>query len=665
MKVPIDWLKELVSFRAGSDQLAQMLTMAGLETIVLPEDVLEVDVLPNRSDCWSVRGIAREVSALTKFKMKPQKARAKESSKKIAGAVKVEVRDKDLCPRYMARVIENVKVGDSPEWLKKRLELAGLRPINNVVDATNYLLQEIGQPMHAFDASLIKDQTIIVRRANPGEKAVTLDGREHALESDMLVIADPERVIAVAGVMGGANTEVGQTTKTIILESAYFDPVSIHKTSKLLKARTDSSVRFEHGVDWVAVEEALDRGAAMIAELGRGEVLKGKIDVKIKDKKPQIIELRPERANKILGTDISTGDMISVLKRLGFEVRKVDSRKLKVEIPLFRAMDIEREIDLIEEISRIWGYNRIETTMPDTAFPGKEVDKEDVLRNKVREVMVGCGLDEVQSYSMLGPKDFEMTGIPAEKAVKISNPLAVEESIMRTHMLPGLLKVAVHNQNRQMENIFIFEIGKVFLPSKEKLPEEKWLLGGLVVGSPFMSALDKGEADYYYLKGVVENLFRDLGIELPRVSESDHFLLQPGKGAEIKGIGILGGLHPDIQRSCELNKPALIFEIDLDALFKLISEEKCYRPLPKFPSVSRDISMFIPAGLENHKIVELIFRIGGDLIEEVYPFDKYKDSIAYRVIYRNPERTLTEEEVNKKHQEIIQALTSKLMVRIR
>ncbi len=660
MKVPIEWLKELVSFRAGSDQLAQMLTMAGLETVVLPDEVLEVDVLPNRSDCWSVRGIAREISALTKFKMKPQKARAKESSKKVAGEVKVEVRDKDLCPRYMARVVENVKVGESPEWLKKRLEAAGLRPINNVVDVTNYLLHEIGQPMHAFDASLIKDQTIIVRRANPGEKAVTLDGKEHALESDMLVIADPERAIAVAGVMGGANTEVGSTTKTIILESAFFDPVSIHKTSKLLKARTDSSVRFEHGVDWVAVGEALDRGAALIAELGRGEVLKGKIDAIAKERKPKVVELRIERVNKIIGAEIPVGDMISILKRLGFSAKKIDNRKLKIGIPLFRAMDIEREIDLIEEISRIWGYNRIETTMPDTAFAGKEVDKEDALRNRVREVMVGCGLDEVQSYSMLGPKDFEMTGIPIEKTVKISNPLAIEESIMRTHMLPGLLKVAVHNQNRQIENIFIFEIGKVFLGS-----EERWKLGGLLMGSPFMSVLDKGEADYYYLKGVIENLFRDLGIELPKMTESNNFLLQPGKGCEVKGMGILGALHPDIQRNYELNKPALIFELDLDALFKLISAEKRYRPLPKFPSVSRDISMFIPAGLEHQRIVELIERTGGDLIEEVYPFDRYKDSIAYRVIYRNPERTLTEEEVNKKHQDIIQELTSKLKAQIR
>ena len=665
MKVPIEWLKELVSFRAGPDQLAEMLTMAGLETMVLPDDVLEIDILPNRSDCWSVRGIAREVSALTKFKTKSIKFKIKESSRKIDSYVKVEVRDKDLCPRYMARVIEKVKVGESPEWVKKKIERAGLRPINNVVDVTNYFLHEIGQPMHAFDAALIEEQRIIIRRANPGEKVVTLDGKEHTLESDVLVIADPKKIIAVAGVMGATNTEVSASAETIILESAYFNPVSIHKTSKFLKLRTDSSVRFEHGVDWIAVEEALDRGAALIAELGRGEVLRGKVDVKAKVAKPKVVELRLSRLNQILGGEVPSGEVVSILKRLGFRVWKIDNRKLKVEIPFFRAMDIEREIDLIEEAARIYGFGRIEATMPNTAFSGKGIDRDDILRSKVREAMVGCGFNEVQAYSMLGPKDFENTGIPVEKAVKISNPLAIEESIMRTHILPGLLKALTHNQNRQIENVFIFEIGKVFSPSKGKLPEEKWVLGGVATGSPFMSALDKGEVDYFYVKGVVENLYRGLGVELPRLMETENFLLQPGKAAAIEGIGIFGALHPDIQRNYEFSKPVFFFELDLDALFKLIPKGKRYLPLPKFPRVSRDISMFIPADLENQMIIELIKKVGGDLVEDVFPFDKYKDSVAYRIVYRDPEKTLTEDKVNQKHSEIIQALASKLMVRIR
>ncbi len=359
MRVPIDWLKELVNFRAGGDQLAEMLSLGGLEAQSLPEEVLEVDILPNRADALSIRGIAREVSALTKFKLRPIKFKIKETGGKISQSLKVEVRDSDLCPRYMARVIENVKIVDSPEWLKKRLEKAGIRPINNAVDVTNYLLHEIGQPMHAFDADLIADRQIIVRRAGRDEKVKLIDGKEYILNTDTLVIADSEKVIACAGVMGAGNTEVNPTTQTIILESAFFDPISIHQTSKRLKLRSESSIRFEHGVDWNGVEEALDRGAPLIGELCRGSILNGRIDIKAKTPRPKTVDLRLDRMGRILGQEIPAGDAISILKRLGFGVKQQSKSILKVTIPLFRAMDVEREIDLIEEISRIYGYGRI------------------------------------------------------------------------------------------------------------------------------------------------------------------------------------------------------------------------------------------------------------------------------------------------------------------
>jgi len=665
MKVPIEWLKELVSFRAGPDQLAKMLTMGGLETVLLPEDVLDVDVLPNRADCWSLRGIAREVSALTKFKTKKINYKVKEGNKKTSSVLKVEVRDKDLCPRYMARVIQNVKIGDSPEWLKKKLAKTGLRSINNVVDVTNYLLLEIGQPMHAFDSQLIKDQTVIVRRANPEEKVTTIDGKEQLLTPEVLVISDPEKVIAIAGVMGAANTEVGPLSRTIILESAYFNPIAIHKTSKNLKTRSESSVRFEHGVDWNAVEESLDRGAALIAELGRGEVLKGKIDLKAGEKKMPAVELRLARIKRIIGTDIPQGEVISILKRLGFIVGGVKSGVCKVTIPLFRAMDIEREIDIIEEIARIYGYGRIDATMPSTAFPGKTVDREDMLRHKIREIAVGCGLNEVQSYSMLAPKDFERIGLTQESALKITNPLTVEESVLRTYLLPGLLKVAEYNQHRQVTNVFIFEIGRIFNKNEGKPLEERWKVGALVMGSPFLSALDKGEADYHYLKGIIDNLFAGLGMATPPVKEADSFLLQPGKGAAIEELGIFGALHPDLQQKYGFQRPVFFFEFDLETLFKMVPKVKNCQPLPKFPAVARDISMFIPSDLTNQIIVETVRKAGGELVEDVYPFDKYKDSIAYRVVYRDPAKTLTEEEVNARHRLVVNELTDKLMVRIR
>jgi len=661
MKVPMDWLREQFTTLKGSpEQLASLLTMGGLETVVDAGNVLEIDIIPNRSDCWSIRGIAREVSALTKYNVKTPPISVREISKKVAEGVKVEVKDKKLCPRYMARVIENVTIKESPDWLKSRLEKAGVRAINNVVDVTNYLLLELGQPMHAFDAKLIADRTIVVRRAKAGEKATTLDGKEHELSTDMLMITDAEKIIAVGGVMGCANTEVNNKTKTVILESAFFDPVSIHKTSKFLKLRTDSSIRFEHGVDWDVVEEALDRAAAMIADLSGGLVLKGKIDKKAGKRKPKTVTLRPERVNKILGTDILETEMTGILKRLGF-----GASGKKVKIPLFRAADIYREIDLIEEIARIYGYGKIEATMPNTSFPDKELDKEDIFRNKVREIMVGCGLNEVQTYSMQGPRDFEKCGLDPAKAVKVDNPMNVEESLMRTMLLPSLLNVVAHNLNRQIEDVFIFEIGKIYAPTDKKLPMERWVLTVAITGSPFMSAIDKGKVDYFYLKGILENLFASLGIKDHKLSEIDNHLIQPGRGAAIEGLGKIGELHPDIRKNYGIDKPVAFFGIDLEGLYQLVQEGKRYKPLPKFPSASRDIAMYLPKGLENQAVIAMIRKLGGAMVEDAFLFDKYKDSLAYRVVYRNPERTLTDEEVNKKHAEIIKALESKLNVRIR
>ena len=660
MKAPLDWLKELVGFRLGPDQLAKMLTMGGLETVVETGNVLEIDIIPNRSDCWSIRGIAREVAALTKSKVKIHKSKVKEIPKRVGKIVKVVVKDKDLCPRYMARVVENVSIGPSPEWLRNRLEKAGVRSNNNVVDVTNYLLLELGQPMHAFDANLVADQTIIVRRARPGEKITTLDGREHELDKNMLLIADPQKAIAVAGVMGAANTEVSSQTKTVILESAFFEPVSVHKTSKFLKLRTDSSIRFEHGVDWNAVEEALDRAAAMIAELGKGFVLKGKIDRRAGTRKPKTVTLRPGKANQILGTDIKRAEMMSILKRVGFDVKGN-----RVIIPLFRAADIYREIDLIEEIARIYGYGKIKASMPNTAFPGKSVDREDIFRNQVRQIMAGCGLNEVQTYSMLGPEDFKKAGLDIEKAIKVANPLNVEEGYMRTHMLPSLLNVVLHNVNRQMENVFIFEIGKTFVSSAGKLPKEKWVLCAAATGSPFMSALDKGKVDYLYIKGILENLTSSLGIPPQKLVDIDHPLIQPGRGALVQGLGMMGELHPDIRKNYGLEAPLCFFEIDLGALYAFAREEKRYKPLPKFPSVSRDVAMFVPKGLENQLVISTIQKIGGGMVEKAFLFDKYKDSLAYRIVYRDPSRTLTDAEVNSKHEEIVKALESKLNARVR
>jgi phenylalanyl-tRNA synthetase beta chain len=660
MRIPIEWLKEIVPTKKNPQQLADLLTMGGLETVVEQGNILEVDILPNRSDCWSVLGIAREVAALTKTKSKIQKSEISEVSKKIITELKVEVSDKKLCPRYMARVIENVKIQESPEWLKLRLEKAGVRSINNVVDVTNYILVELGQPMHAFDANLIKDRTIIVRKAKSGEKVTTLDGEEHTLSSDMLMITDPEKIIAVGGVMGAENTEVKNSTKTVILESAFFDPISIYKTSQKLKIRTESSVRFEHGVDWNVVEEALDRAAVMISELSGGEILSGKIDKKAGNRKPKVIKLRPDKVNQVLGTNISVSNMKALLTRLGFGVSGN-----KVKIPLHRAFDVSREIDLIEEIARTYGYDNIKSTMPNTSFPGKDVDQLDEFRNKVREILVGCGLNEVQTFSMVGPSDFQKCGLDPAKAIKIDNPMNIDESLMRMQLLPNLLTVIEHNLNRQIEDVLIFEIGKIYAPSSKKLPIERWVLTVAAVGSPFMSAIDKGKIDYFYVKGIFENLFRSLGLEMPAITGSDKNLLQPGRGGAIAGLGSIGELHPAIKKHYGIEKPVAFFGIDLEGLFAKALEDKKYKPLPKYPAASRDIALTVSSGVTYDSIVATIKKLGGKMIENVSLFDKYKDSQAYRIVYRIPERTLTDEEVNKKHAEIIKALESKLKVQLR
>jgi phenylalanyl-tRNA synthetase beta chain len=619
--------------------------------------VLDIDVLPNRGDCLSILGVAREVSAITGNKLKnpkiqmlrqaqhPEQRRGTLNPKQAPSTkIQVEVKDKELCPRYMARMVENVSVGESPEWLKNRLLLTGLRPINNVVDATNYLLMELGQPMHAFDAGKINGQKIIIRCAKPGEKIITLDGMEHKLEKDRLVIADDQRPIALAGVMGGANTEVSDSTATVLLESAYFDPTSIIKTSKATKLRTEASIRFEKGVDWEMVESALDRAAHLIAELSGGKVTSYKVDLKAKDRKPKVLELRQERLNKILGTKVPLSEAAKILVKLGFTRLRQGSGgqgKLRVGVPLWRAGDIEREIDLIEEVARIRGYDRIPVTLPRAAGEVTE-DKKYIFLKKIKEILVGCGLFEAQTFSLVDP---QAAGVGA---LKLANPMAPEESALRTEMLPSLLRAVSYNLRRQVEDVKLFEIGKVFLP------EERLVLAGALTGIDFLG-----------LKGVVENLLNELssGWKLESTAKPEY---HPGQSAAVIGhngklLGNFGRLHPDLKFSREV----FVFEFDIEALLSQVQIGKRYRPLPKYPKVERDIAMFVPLGVTSRQITEVILQAGGELVEEVALFDRYQNSQAYRIAFRDAQKTLTDEIVNQKFESIQNELTARLKVQIR
>ncbi|MFC1496511.1 phenylalanine--tRNA ligase subunit beta, partial [Candidatus Margulisiibacteriota bacterium] len=454
--------------------------------------ILDLDVLPNRGDLQSIIGVAREVAAVLNIKLQTPNIKVKESL--VNNVAEVTVKNKKLCPRYMARVINNVKVKESPKWLKDRLLSCGIRSINNIVDITNYVLLEYGQPLHAFDQNRV--DKIIVRNAEKDEELVTIDGIKRKLDPGMLVIADTQKPLAVAGIMGGSESEVSDKTTDILLESAFFDPVSVNKTSQQLKLRSESSIRFGKGVDWNGVAAALNRAAQLMAELGEGKIQKGKVDVKEKEQEEKTIQLRIAKVNRVLGLKLTAKTIKSLLSRLNFNVSSSDSHNLEVEIPLFRAGDIEREIDIIEEVSRIYGYDKIETTLP---WVSQELEPDclDELSKKAREVMVGAGLYEVQTFSILDPaypKRLKLKEKHLTDFVRINNPLTEEESVLRTMLLPGLLKVLDYNQRHQIDKVRIFEVGKVYLKENKGGVEEKVMLGGLLTG--------KG-IDFYLVKGIV------------------------------------------------------------------------------------------------------------------------------------------------------------------
>ncbi|MCX5751962.1 MAG: phenylalanine--tRNA ligase subunit beta [Candidatus Saganbacteria bacterium] len=655
------------------------------EVIGLGGYVIDIDILPNRGDCQSILGVAREVAAVTGKTLKKRvNKKLKEVNKKVTSEVLVKVLDKNLCPRYMARVIKGVKVKESPEWLKSRLLLSGNRPINNIVDITNYFLQELGQPMHAFDLNQIKGKQIVVRRAKEKEKMKTLDGTEHVLSEEMLVIADAEKPVALAGIMGGANSEISDATTDVLLESAFFDPISINKTSAKLKIRTDSSIRFGKSVDYAMVEEALDRAAALIAELGGGEVLKGKIDIQKEARKEQSVTLRHGRIAEILGFEIATSWVERILKSLGFAIKRGAKETWKVTIPFHRAFDVYREIDVIEEIIRIYGYDRVPLTMPNTSFVKKNVSSWDRFKTALSDVCRGSGLWEVSTFSMIGPKDLEMLNLPAEsnlrEVIHIANPLSIEESVMRPVMLSSLLRVFKHNLSHQMPEIAIFEVGKIFIEDAAHAPSETTSLAGLIKGKisgNSMEAYPSKEGALFYVKGVIENILETIGTANVEIREMPHMLLQTGKSAVVrvnqKEVGNFGKLNPLISKNYEVPEDTYYFELNLDLLFQMQGGVKKYVQLPKYPFVSRDIAVLVPKEVTNQQIISVISEAGGSLIEEVFLFDRYVGvpipegfaNMAYRIIFRDRACTLKDEEVNARFEAICQALESNLKLQIR
>lgn len=633
----------------------------------LNKSILDFDITSNRPDCLSMTGMAREAAATlrTTWKM-PNLNYTVKSSKNINDELKVEVRD-ELCRRYMARGVKNVKIEPSPSWMQERLLEAGIRPINNIVDITNFVMLEIGEPMHAFDAREIKSGKIVVERAKDGEKFTTLDEVERELDSTCIMIKDNDKSIGLAGIMGGLNSEIQNDTTEVIFECANFDGTNIRVNSKKLGIRTESSARFEKDIDPNLAAIALDRACALVEELNAGEVMEGTIDIYNEVKEIGEITVSSVWINKFLGTSMSIEEMKECLDLVDLKTQ-IKGEDLIITIPTFR-VDIAIREDIAEEVARIYGYDKIPATVFNVSTEREPKYKHEVLNDLVRDVLIASGLNQSISYSFVSPKVFDKINLPVDSSlrnvVKIKNPLGEDYSVMRTSTLPSMMESLARNYTRNNDYVRLFEIGKVYIPTEDptELPTERNIL---TIGM-------YGECDYLDLKGVVENIVESLGITKAKYERlSDNPSYHPGKTALLKVgksyAGCLGEVHPDVTDEYGIEVNCFVAELDLDVLFSVSNTTKAYKPLPKFPAVSRDIALLVDDSTLVQEIEATIRHAGGNLVETVKLFDIYKGaqipqgkkSIAYAIVYRDEKRTLTDKDVSKVHDKILRALEHKL-----
>jgi len=642
------------------------------DVLGLNETVVDFEITSNRPDCFSILGLARESAATFGTAFKKPEIKVKETGDPIQGQASVQINAPDLCSRYAARIVRDVKIEPSPRWMKERLKASGVRPINNIVDITNYVMLELGQPMHAFDLEYLKGHRIIVRNAADGEKMRTLDGQDRTLDSTMLVIADKEKAVAVAGVMGGENSEIMPETKAILFESATFNGISVRLTAKKLGMRTEASGRFEKGLDPENAIYAVNRAAQLVEQLGAGTVCKGIIDCYPSKAVKKTIPFKPGRINALLGTDISTEKMKEIFRLLEIEVNEAADT---VTAPTFRP-DLECEADLAEEVARFYGYNNISATLLEgkAATIGSRTWKQKI-EQLIRQTMLSCGLSEAYTYSFTSPKVFDRIRLPEEselrKTVVITNPLGEDFSIMRTTTLPDMLEVLATNYNRRVEEARLFEMSHVYIPKSLPLTELPYEKPVLTIGM-------YGNADFYDLSGVVEELLSVLGIrnyELEPVKDNTSF--HPGRTAMLlingKECGILGEIHPDVAEEFGAAQKNYIGMIDIGPLVEGACLKPDYKPLPRFPAVSRDIAMLVDDRVLVKQIEQLIRAKAGKILEEIKLFDVYKGkqvpdgkkSVAYSITFRAADRTLTDDEVGKAMDSIMKALSDKLGAQLR
>ncbi len=664
----------------------------------LSDTVIELEVTPNRPDCLSMAGVAREVAAITSKTSTVPSQTPPESGKPVTDSVRVTIDDPDLCPRYTARLIEGVSVGPSPEWLTAKLIAAGQRPVNNIVDITNYVMFELGQPLHAFDAATIgKDEDgrshVIVRCATTGEKLVTLDGQERDLDERTLLICGPTGPIALAGVMGGEHTEVSENTVDILLESASFDNASISRTSRSLGLISEASLRFERGVDPNGCVAAIDRAAALMAEICGGKVASGVVDEYPRPLRPRLLTLRVARLNAILGTRIPADEVAGILTRLGMTVTG-EGETLEVSVPTFRP-DLEREIDLVEEVVRVWGMERVEPTKPGGRDRVGHLTEEQRWHERIGNALRAAGLNETMTYSFGDEKDPERMGIvPAEdeRPVRLLNPMSEDQSVMRRTIAPGLIRSVAYNQHRDVDNVHLYEMGKVFFSREgEKLPAESLMVCGLLAGRWNLPAwndppeagdlpgadLRSPQLHFFDGKGVIESLMEELGIERWSLKAEEYPWLQPGRSSSVmvgKTVaGWLGEIHPHALEAFEAEGPVTMFELDVDVLVRNAVTVKGYKDIPRFPAVELDIALLVDKDVSYERVVRAISSSGGKILDSVRLFDVYegpgvpdgKKSLAFALLYRAPDRTLTDEEVRPVHEKLLRKVTSAVGAQLR
>lgn len=629
----------------------------------LGDSILELELTPNRPDCLSMLGVAQEVAALTGGRVTVPEVAYAEEERSAGEMATVEIADPDLCARYTASIVSGLKIEPSPAWMQERLKACGMRPINNVVDITNYVMMEYGQPLHAFDYDKVKDHRIIVRRARAGERLLTLDGEDRPLDPEMLVITDPDGPIGLAGVMGGANTEVTEHTKTLLLESANFNNVNIRRTSTRLRLRSEASLRFDKGLSPELPPKGLRRATQLLAELAGGTVAKDIIDVYPGAGEKAPVHLTEARIEQVLGISIEMEKVREVLESLAFECEESGENSLKVSAPYWRT-DIGIEDDLVEEVARISGYDDIPTTPLSGRIPPNVPDDARALRDAVKDILAGCEMQEVVNYSLSDVKGLENArlGHLAElNPLKVANPLRVEQEYLRLSLRPGLLANVEHNKKYHHGPLLMFEVGKVYIPKNGELPDEQEVLAGVVTGDP-----EDPMDGFLRAKGVLEMMLGRLGVD-GQFERGEGEGLHPGRVVQVSAQGerlaIMGEVHPEVVEAFDIDGASVhVFEVDLAKLRAHLPAAKRYRPVSRYPGALRDLALIVDTETPSRAIQEVIESF--PLVTSVDLFDVYtgdqvlegKKSLAFRVLYQSPSRTLGEHEVNMVQAQLLEKL---------